>query len=65
MFGQEKRSFKVDHIHVYIYLAGGCKGDRARLFSVIPSERWRDSGHKLEQKRLSEHKEMLFYREGD
>lgn len=59
------RSFKVDHIHVYVDLEGGYKGDRPRLFSVMPSERTRVNGHKLEQKRLSEHKKMLFYCEGD
>lgn len=59
------RSCKVDHIYVHIHLEGGCKSDRTRLFSVMPSETTRDNGHKLGQKRLSKHKEVLFYCGGD
>lgn len=50
---------------MYIYVEGGCKGDRDRFFSVMPSERTRDNGHKLVSKRLSKHKEMLFYCKDD
>lgn len=42
-----------------ICLKGNCKGDRARLSSVLPTARTRDDGHKLEHKRI--HQEMLFY----
>ena len=33
-------------------MKGGCKGDRAKVFSVVPSARTRGNGHKLEHKRL-------------
>lgn len=35
-------------INIYEYLNGGCRGERARLFSVVPGDRTRGSGHQLE-----------------
>jgi len=32
---------------MYQHLIGGCKDDGARLFSVVPSDRTKDNGHKL------------------
>lgn len=32
---------------MYKYLIGGCKIDRAKLFSVVPHERTRGNEHKL------------------
>lgn len=38
--------------HVYENLKGGYKEEGARLFSVIPSTRTRDSGHKMGRRRF-------------
>lgn len=39
--------------------------DRARLLSVVPSDKNGGNGHKLKQEIPSEHQEMLFDCEGD
>lgn len=51
LFGLEKFQGG-SHTYMCTYLEGRCKCDRTRIFSVMPSERARDNGHKLEQKRL-------------
>lgn len=33
-------------------MTGRCKENRARLFSVVPSDRRRDGGHNLKHRRL-------------
>lgn len=35
-------------INIYEYLNRGCRGERAKLFSVVPGDRTRGSGHQLE-----------------
>lgn len=41
---------------------GGCKEDRARLFTVVPTDKRGGYGHKLEKYEIpSEHKKALFH----
>lgn len=47
LFILEMRGLSGGLINAYKYLKGRCKDDKVRLFSVVPSDRTRSTGHKL------------------
>jgi len=52
LFSLENRNLGWYLINVYKYLKEGCKHDRARLFTLVPSDRTRGNGHKQKHRRF-------------
>ncbi|TRZ19852.1 hypothetical protein HGM15179_007254 [Zosterops borbonicus] len=51
LFSLEKRRLRGDLINAYKYLKGVCRDYGARLFSAMPRDRRRSSGHELKDKK--------------
>lgn len=55
------RGLREDLLTAYKYLMGRCQAHRARLFSVVPSNRTRDNGHKLEHRKFHTNTRKNFF----
>ena len=52
MFSLDMRRLRGDFVNTYKYLKGGCQYDGTRLFSIVPSDRPRGNGLKLEHRKF-------------